>query len=152
MRRSAFFLAQLLDDPREPLRNLRDTVDRKPVGQMLPGAVPLLGDGHRHAAERRLVKTARNMQLVYQEKQDVELANAAETAGDLAKTASEAPRRARLQLQHGHELPQPPRRNAGPVKRHHLSLFKTLQGPRQPIEAFSEELRSDEHGWSLNYS
>jgi hypothetical protein len=64
-------------------------VDRQPLEQSLSRIVALFGDGHGDAAQRLWLITARNVQLVNEEEQDIELADCPEALRDLAKPAVE---------------------------------------------------------------
>ena len=67
------------------------------------------------------------MQLVDQDEQHVELADGAETRGDLPETPAELARHGAVELQHRQQLAQAPGGDAGLVQRAHVALLDGLE-------------------------
>jgi hypothetical protein len=114
--------------------------ERHAIKEPLPRLVSLARDGHGHATERLPVTPARNMQLVNQEEQNVQLAYGSETPGDPAQPFDELPRDVSVELEHRHQLPKTARRDADAMQRPHVALFHLRQRLGEAIDSSFKEL------------
>src|SRR5204863_3571133 len=93
-------------------------------------------------AERRAVIAARDVQLVDEHQQNVELADDAEPQRHAAQPAGELFAHIALELKRGDELAQAARRNAGAMERAHVALLESVADAREAVETAFEQLRS----------
>ena len=82
------------------------------------------------------------MQLVYQEEENIELADGSKTRRDLAQPASELSGGATIELKHRQQLAHLTGRHTGLVERPHIALFDRAERATELIDAFFEQFRT----------
>jgi hypothetical protein len=93
-----------------------------------------------HTQQRRQVMTARFMQLVYQEEQNVGFTNTSEAARHFSQAARQLPRRRLVELEDRQQFAEPPRRDSRAVDGADFARFDAVQRPDQPVEAGFEQI------------
>jgi hypothetical protein len=90
--------------------------------------------------ERRAAETARNVQLVNREEENVELAHDSKARGHFPETPEQPARRPTVELEGGNELPQAARRDPSAVERPHVPVLEPLEGASESVDTPFEEL------------
>jgi len=109
-------------------------IHRQFIGKPLARGLAVPADDQTDASERRSAVTARNMQLVNQEMEDVELANNAELIRNVAEPPVQLPRDIAVELEHGKERSQPPRRHARAMQSPQITGFHAPKGANKAAE------------------
>ena len=100
--------------------------DGKFLEQTAARALPVLADKRRDALHGLLVVSAGCRQLLYQEAQDIELANRPEPLCDFAETPAQPRGHFRVNLQNGKDFAQPPGRHSRLVQSPRVAFVKAL--------------------------
>jgi hypothetical protein len=86
------------------------------------------------ARQRRLMETARFMQLVYQQEEDVCFADTAKATRHLSQMPAKTAGDVAVEVQHGQQLAQPAGGDPGTMDRLDVAGLDPRQHARQPVE------------------
>ena len=86
---------------------------------------------------------ARNMQLVYQEEEHIELADGAQASGDFSKLFVEFARGRAFELKDGYEFADPTRGDADAVQAGDLTAFEAIEASREAVQTRLQQLSNE---------
>ena len=107
--------------------------------QPLACVVASFGYGDADASDRCASAAARNMQLVNQHEQDVELPHGAQTFCYAPESSVQLVRRRVVELEQGEQLAKPARCDARAMKRPDVAVLYAVKNAGEPIEPFLEQ-------------
>jgi hypothetical protein len=125
VRRRRLRVLQLLRDACKPLGDFVEIIDGLPAHHPFPRSVAFGGHRRADAGQRRAMRTARNMQLVNQEEQNVQFANSAEPRRELAEALTEPLAARGIEPQHRQKLPQTTDGDARAMQGCYVAVFDT---------------------------
>jgi hypothetical protein len=113
---------------------------RQMIEETLPRVFSPFRDGRSYTSQGVMVNGLRLLQLVDQRQHHVKLAHRPEPFRHLSKSAAQLPRRFRIEVEHGYQLPQAPRCDAGAVERAFVTAFHAGKDASEAAETVFEEV------------